>query len=134
MRTQVEPRIAAALLLAGTAAVHALNGALEGWPATRFDAAPQATPLPPPGSSARRTLDWCGEHVAMIHDLHWASACTAVAQEQRALQAGPVDDSPDCTLPEARAFALNRARDEAERQCLADAAAQAPAWRALSAR
>lgn len=133
MRIRDHPQAEAAMLLVGIAAFNALLGVTDRWP----QAGPQLTPahrtLPPPGSSARKSVDWCREHVDIISDVHWASACLAMAQEQQErlrrcrdgravagceLQPEPPDDSPDCTLPEGRARVLNLARARAEQQCV----------------
>jgi hypothetical protein len=122
--------------------LHATVGALHDEPARGFTLAVPPQVLPPPGSSARSRLDWCGEQVAMIHDVHWASACELLARERQARHAAclrekpaagceaelePPDDSPDCTLPDRRALALNQARARAEQQCIDEAAASANA-------
>ena len=78
--------------------------------------------LPPPGSRARATLEWCRENVSIVHDVYWASTCRVVADEA-ASGMEPADDSPDCTLPDDRALLLNQARSKAEQQCLEEARA-----------
>ena len=96
------------------------------------------------GSSGQSALQQCRENVAIIQDVHWAAACMANAAEVSAKRAEclreepvpgttapsgceaalePPDDSPECTLPEARAFALNLARTAGENRCLDEAAA-----------
>ena len=145
MHLRDHPGTAAGILLACIAAHYAVSDRARIGPrdAPLLDAVPHA--LPPPGSSARKTLDWCRENVAMVADVYWASACTAVAGEQqqrlRACSADPAphptgrpdplcapgapppDDSPDCTLPDDRARPLNAARAKAEQMCLDDALA-----------
>lgn len=140
MRIWHHPLTPAAILLAGIAALHALLGA-----GGRVPQAPQGAQrvepaqLPAPGTSERKSLDWCRHNVAIIHDVYWASACTVVADEQRQRRAAcsearaspagapadlacppalePPDDSPECTLPNDRALLLNTARAHAEQQC-----------------
>jgi hypothetical protein len=97
-------------------------------------AAPAAASL---GTVGRGAVAQCFEHVAMVHDVHWAAACVATAQDEMARQTacaerGPaqmctaapelVDDSPDCMLPPGRAAALDAVRTRAEQRCLRDAA------------
>ena len=79
--------------------------------------APVLQPLARASPPARAKMEWCLEHVTMVHDLHWAVACMKVAQE------GQGDDLPDCTLPDDRARPLNAARGKAEQQCFDEAAA-----------
>ncbi len=141
MRIHEHPDTAAALLLVGIAALHALLDRSGGWPEAGLRPPSLQRSLPAPGSSARRALEWCNANVSMIHDVYWASACVVAAEEQRrrgtacllaaaserasergceaALQTP--DDSPDCTLPEDRARPLNLARAKAEEQCLEEA-------------
>jgi hypothetical protein len=92
-------------------------------------------------------LQQCGEAAVLLHDVSWASACMLVAQEADARHAdclrdplimnnpqlgkahcdqhrGAEDDSPECTLPLARAATLNASLKAAEDQCLAQAKAQ----------
>lgn len=138
MRITQHPETAAALLLVGLAVLDAGVGAWREGPAHGLAPAVSRQALPPPGSTARNRLDWCGEQVAMIHDVYWASACELVAREQQARRAAclrepsgaeceatpaPPDDSADCTLPELRALALNQARAKAEQQCIDEASA-----------
>jgi hypothetical protein len=89
-------------------------------------------------------LEQCGEAAVLLHDVSWASACMLVAQEADARHAeclrdplimnnsqlgkahcdkhhGPQDDSPECTLPLARAAVLNASLKDAEDKCLAEA-------------
>lgn len=125
MQIRHHPATTAALLLAGMAVLHALLGGSGG--ASLLHPAAQR-PLPAPGSHAGKTLEWCRANVSIIHDVHWASACSLVAEEQR--KGNPAggeapDDSPDCTLPDQRARPLNMARAKAEQQCLEEAAAMA---------
>lgn len=148
MRTRDRSATAAAILLAGIAASHALLGGAGRWPAGASLAPSVQQPLPPEGSSARKAFEWCQDNVTIVHDVYWASACVVVAEEQRrqrtacleaqaSLQgaaagpeceaaAAPPDDSPDCTLPDARALPLNKARAKAEQQCLDEATAVKP--------
>jgi hypothetical protein len=96
-------------------------------------------------NTGQSALQQCREHVAIIHDVHWAAACMANAAEvnmkrseclrEEPVQGGaspsgpcepglePPDDSPECTLPDARAFALNAARTAGDSRCLEEAAA-----------
>ncbi|MBC5782622.1 hypothetical protein H8N03_06670 [Ramlibacter sp. USB13] len=116
MRIRHDPATAAAILLVGVAALHGLLGSRLGpAPAAVAPAARQA--LPAAGTQARTALEWCRENVAIIHDVHWASACSAAAA------AGEAEDSTECTLPDERARPLNVARASAEQQCLDDALA-----------
>ena len=124
MQIRHHPATTAALLLGGMAVLHALLGGSGG--AALMHRTEQRSPLPAPGSHAAKTLEWCRSNVTIIHDVHWASACSLVAEEQRkGHTAGDeaADDSPDCTLPDQRALPLNMARAKAEQQCLEEAAA-----------
>ena len=145
MHLRDHPGTAAGILLACIAAHYAVSDRARTWPRDTPLLAPAPHALPPAGSSARKTLDWCRENVAMVADVYWASACTAVAGEQQqrrrtcdaasesepANRADPLcapgaptpDDSPDCTLPDERARPLNAARAKAEQMCLDDALA-----------
>jgi hypothetical protein len=146
MHLRDHPGTAAAILLACIAAHYAAFDRARAWTGSATLLAPARHVLPAPGSSARRAFEWCRENVAIIHDEYWASACTVVAAEQRqrrlacggarpgkAAPADPLcapdapapDDSPDCTLPNERAKALNLARAKAEDNCLDDAVAAA---------
>jgi hypothetical protein len=118
MRIADHPQAAAAILLAALVAVHQLLGGAGGWPRGASLHAPVHQALPAPGSSAGKTLAWCRENVAIIHDVYWASACAAASGEA-------ADNSADCTLPDDRAGALNLARAKAEQQCMEEAAAAA---------
>ena len=100
MRLHLSATTGAALLLAGMALIHAWSARS---PAGLPHAAPQAV-------VNRAVLSRCEEHVANIHDVHWAAAC--MSNE---------DDSPECTLPDERAAVLNMARAKAEARCLLDA-------------
>jgi len=104
-----------------------LAGPRARWPQAPTPPATHSQALPLPGSSARAALEWCRENVSIIHDVHWATACAAHAETQRASHAEAADDSPDCTLPAERAATLNAARAQAEDQCLAEAVLAAPA-------
>ena len=148
MRTRDRSETAAAILLAGIAATHALLGVAGRWPAGASLQAPAHQALPPAGSSARKAFEWCQDNVTIVHDVYWASACVVVAEEQRrrrtaclaaqgpsegpAVERGceagsaPPDDAPDCTLPDHRALPLNKARAKAEQQCLDEALAGKP--------
>lgn len=100
MRVHFSATASAALLLAGMAVVHAWLGR-----------SPSVMPPPAPQPIINRAAVLrCEEHVANIHDVHWAAAC--MAQE---------DDSAECTLPDERAGPLNMARAKAEARCLTDA-------------
>jgi len=127
MRSRDRADTAAAILLMGLAVLH---GLLNGGGAWRPDApllAPAERQLPSLGSSARNTLEWCRANVTIIHDVHWASACSVLAEEQRGQAGAEPDDSPECTLPDDRAGPLNLARANAEQQCLDEAlASEAP--------
>ena len=145
MRTMDPSEAAAAVLLAGIAAVHALLGGTGPWPRGAALQASVPQPLPAPGSSARKAFEWCTDNVSIIHDVYWASACMVAADEQRRRRTAcleargasggrggdppcdavptPPDDSPDCTLPEHLALVLNKARAKAEQQCLEEAVA-----------
>ena len=99
-------------------------------------AARRDTSSPPPvrsaaaslSNGARSVLEQCQENVWMIHDVHWAAACSANAEEEmRKRSSAPSfdapDDSPDCMLPMSRAATLNAARTAAEDMCMDEAAA-----------
>jgi hypothetical protein len=118
MHLRDHPGTAAGILLACIAAHYAVSDRTTPWPRDALlpDAAPHA--LPPPGSSARKTLDWCRENVAIVADVAWAGACAAGAPA--------LDDSADCTLPDERGGPLNAAREKAEQMCLDDALATDP--------
>lgn len=140
MRIREHPAIAAAVLLAGLASAYSLLGAGGWWPQAMTPRRDAGGPLPFPGSGARMALEWCRENVSMIHDVHWANACSTHAEQQRALQLACLraqtsaasttacgtdvqapDDSPDCTLPDTLAQPLNLARVRAEQACLVEA-------------
>ena len=140
MHIREHPAVAAAVLLAGLASAYSLIGAESGWLQTMTARRDASTALPFAGGSARIALEWCRENVGMIHDVHWANACSTHAEQRRALQlacsrartsdasASPCetdgevpDDSPDCTLPDALALPLNLARTRAEQACLVEA-------------
>ena len=144
MHLRDHPAIAAALLLACSAAHYAALDHARTWSRAAALPVPGRHVLPAPGTSARRALEWCRENVASIHDEYWASACSVVAAEQRqrrlacaespagssrpadpvcAADAPAPDDSPECTLPDERAKPLNLAREQAEDNCLAEALA-----------
>ncbi|HET8748619.1 MAG TPA: hypothetical protein VFM98_23700 [Ramlibacter sp.] len=130
MRAQ-RPETTAVLLLVGIAALQALLDAAAGWPQDVLRAAPAPPALPAAGSRERKAMEWCLQNVAMIHDVYWASACSVEAEMQQARRVAcqphcaaglePLDDSPDCTLPEHRARELNTARAKAEQQCMDEA-------------
>ena len=144
MRFRHHPHTPAAVLLAGIAALHALLGGGGGAPWAALQRAsrpPAAQALPAPGSSERKVFDECRHNVSIVHDVYWASACTVLADEHRQLRSAcmaargspdlvcpalldAIDDSPECTLPDARAFALNAARTAAENRCHEAAAAE----------
>ena len=149
MRMPHHPGTTAAILLLGVAAFGAWFAAAPRWPAgAPLVPAPSTRTLSPLDSAARQAIQACQDHVTIIHDLYWASACAVVADEQRVKRQAcvqpaslpprapadpecapglaPPDDSPDCTLPEARARVLNLARAEAEQQCEHEEAAAAP--------
>ena len=90
----------------------------------------------------------CMENAALIHDLHWAAACMAVAESEQQQHAQCLrdrhdiadadarrehcdkahsqrDDSPECTLPAARSAMLHAALKAAEERCMAEAASSA---------
>ena len=123
MRSPDHADTAAAILLMGLAVLHGLLGGGGAWPRGAALFAPAERQLPSLGSSARNTLEWCRVNVTIIHDVHWASACAVLAEEQRAQGNADADDSAECTLPDDRAGALNLARAQAEQQCLDDALA-----------
>lgn len=133
MRLPNRPESTAALLLAAIAVLHAFIGIATGRPHGATASAAVARALPAAGSSARKSLEWCLQNVSMVHDVYWASACASEAEARRARRAACAacddddsdapDDSPDCTLPNARAGVLNAARARAEQQCLDEAAA-----------
>lgn len=57
-------------------------------------AAPPALRLAPLlGIVKRVALQRCREHMALVHDVHWAAACMGGNAE---------DDSPSCTPPDQR--------------------------------
>lgn len=131
MHIRPNATIAAAILLAAIAAsVATSTGKREVQPADEAGRLLAAL-----GASGRSALQQCRESVAIIQDVHWAAACMAIAAEVNAKRAEclrkeackptlePPDDSPECTLPEARAFALNAARTAGENRCLDEAAA-----------
>ena len=143
MHLRDHPSAAAGILLACIAAHYAAFDHARVWPRAAPLLAPVHDTLPPAGAAARRTFEWCRENVATIHDMYWAGTCSVVAAEQRrrrlacgageASTADPLcapnapapDDSPDCTLPDERALALNAGREKAEQKCLDDALATA---------
>ena len=116
MRIRHHPATAAAMLLAGVAALDGTPGS-GGAPVAPTVVAPVRQSLPAPGTQARSALEWCRENVATIHDLYWATACAAAAD------VGEAEDSTECTLPNERARPLNAARERAEQQCVDDALA-----------
>jgi len=139
MHIRPNATIAAAILLAAIATSVVTNfGKREIQPADET-----AGLLAALGTSGRSALQQCRENVAIIQDVHWAAACMANAAEVNAKRAAclgeeppqgatpgpcesalePPDDSPECTLPDARAFALNAARTAGENRCLDEAAA-----------
>ena len=140
MHIREHPAIAAAVLLAGLASAYSLIGAGNGWLQAMTARSDGSAAPPLAGGSARVALEWCRENVGMIHDVHWANACTTHAEQQSAVQAACLhgqtsagsaspcatnleapDDSPDCTLPDALAGPLNLARARAEQACLVEA-------------
>lgn len=129
MHIRLRPETAAGFLLAGMAVLHGLLGGSGG---ASLQQRADGPALPSPTSKAGKTLEWCRVNVTMIHDVHWASMCSVVAEEQRRAgrpQDESPDDSPDCTLPEERARPLNVARAKAEQQCLEEATGTAFAVR-----
>jgi hypothetical protein len=110
-------------------------------------------PIPQPASAAQRVeLQQCTEAAYMVHDVRWAAACMAVAEETDVLHAACVNDpavsgdpqlgerycdrkygvsdgSAECTLPDARAAVLDALLADAERKCRAQAAAPSLAGR-----
>ena len=126
MRSSDHADIAAAILLMGLAVLHGLLGGGGAWPRSASFSPPVEQQLPSLGSSARDTLEWCRANVVIIHDVHWASACAVLAGEQLGQGGVDPDDSPECTLPDDRAGALNGARAKAEQQCLDEALAGTP--------
>ena len=118
------PETAAGLLLGGMALLHGVLGGSGGasllQPAMPTAASP---PLPAPASPAGQALEWCRFNVTIIHDVSWASACSAVAEEHRRLHPDEdtIDGSTECTLPDERARLLNAARAKAEQQCVDEA-------------
>ena len=139
MHIREHPAIAAAVLLAGLASAYSLLGAAGWWPQALTPGGNPGKALPFSGSGARIALEWCRENVGIIHDVHWANACSTHAEQQRALQLACLraqtsaasgvacdtdrevpDDSSDCTLPDALARPLNLARAKAEQACLVE--------------
>ena len=79
MHIREHPAIAAAVLLAGLASAYSLIGAGNGW-LQAMTARSDGSGAPPlAGGSARVALEWCRENVGMIHDVHWANACSTHA-------------------------------------------------------
>jgi hypothetical protein len=105
MHIRVVATTTAAMLLGSVVVLDTLSGAPPAAAATEAGMAAL-----PAGSRGRIALDHCRQNVGMIHDVHWAAACAARAD----------DDSPDCSLPPAQADPLNAARASAEAQCLAE--------------
>jgi hypothetical protein len=91
---------ALALLLAAVLAALLADG-----PAPRTSSVPDPMALAP---GAVQGVMPCLYHVTIIHDVHWAAACTTNE---------PPDNGPDCTLPPMRAAVLNAAQREAEASC-----------------
>ena len=110
MRIRDRTDTSTAILLVGVAVLSAWWG--HGLPRPKLPMPVQEV-LPAQGTTARAKFEWCREHVALVHDLYWASACGRMTG----------DDSPDCTLPNEQAGRLNAARASAERQCLEEARA-----------
>ena len=98
-------------------------------------------------SATSPELEQCVAAAGLIHDISWASACMLVAEEAEVRHAdclkdslvmgspqlgkehcdktyGPSDDSPECTLPPARAATLNAQLKGAEDSCLEEARAK----------
>ena len=107
MHVRLNATTSTAILLASVAAINAWNGSIGG----RHDASSQ--PYATLSSNGRIVLESCRQNVTIIHDVHWAAACMGNAE----------DDSPECTLPEDRAAALNTARSAAENVCMVEATA-----------
>lgn len=128
-----------AILLAGAGVFYQLGAEL---PASRRPAWDRER-----AAARQPELEQCGEAAALNHDIGWAAACMLVAQEARARHAGclgdplvmdsprlgkqhcdktysPEDDSPECTLPRARAAILNAQMKNALDRCLDQAGAK----------
>lgn len=111
MRMHLRPTTQAALLLVGLAM---LNAVTTRRPAQDTPVVAQTHgPVALLATDGRMALRRCREHVAIIHDVHWAAACMGNLP----------DDSPECTLPDERAAPLNLARAKAEERCVHEARA-----------
>ncbi len=101
-----------------------------------------------PGAARRAAYEQCRQHAQLAYDIHWAAACMIDAREAEARHAaclkdpqvlkspGPGaahcdrtidrhDGAADCTLPGARAAALNTFLKEADDRCRVEARAGA---------
>jgi hypothetical protein len=70
--------------------------------------------------STRQRLrqEQCLEAAVLFHDVRWAAACAALAEQ------GKSDGLPECELPDTEAQRLYALLDENERRCMADGKAR----------
>lgn len=76
--------------------------------------APEAL-LAPMDHRQRAEEQHCVQGAQLMHDVRWAAACTAAAEE------GEGDGMADCDLPPQRAGALYAQLQQAEQTCAAEA-------------
>lgn len=105
MDRRLKASIAAAALLAGVGALQLARVLLPAGQAGGGEVA----------VAARAVADeHCLQAAWLIHDLRWAAACMVAAEDE---PAGAADGHPDCTLPQAKAAALNAALSLEEQRC-----------------
>ena len=110
MNIRLNATAATGIFLVGVAAINAGHGAIGRVRPANFALSEPAAAL---STNGRHVLERCRQNVTIIHDVHWAAACMGNTE----------DDSPECTLPEDRAAALNTARSTAENMCIDEAVA-----------
>jgi hypothetical protein len=65
--------------------------------------------------AARTSVEQCLQAAQLLYDITWASACMAVAIQDKS-----ADGSSECSLPDARAAPINSSLKDAEAKCLAE--------------
>src|SRR6185295_13298760 len=136
MHQSLKTPLFAAMLLAGAALLYRDTVTVPG----------ERAVTPMPSGPQRLALERCEEHVLMVHDVRWAAACVALAEQIEARHAqcladpaivgnpqfgkdycnrtlAEADGSAECTLPPARAALLNAILREDEEKCAVEARA-----------
>jgi hypothetical protein len=139
MHQSLKTTLIAAMLLAGAAVLFRAAITVPG----------ERAVTPMPSGPQRLALERCEEHVLMVHDVRWAAACMALAEQNEARYAKCLEDpaivgnpqlgkdyckrtlaeadgSAECTLPPVRAAPLNAILRDDEEKCAVEARAAAP--------